>query len=159
MKKLFSILFVCIYVQDLNAQEKPSKESTITFLNKELQKNIGLSNDGLRTTEVSLTYTSYSQTMQVVDSDTEITLQYLSINWEEVSKVVATDLDNEFSDIEVFFKNGITKTRTGLSSRKDINLESSFILTIPTNKIGSCQKAILRLSEIAKEENKDPFKE
>lgn len=32
-----------------------------------------------------------------------------------------------------------------------------FFIYVPTDKVESCKKALLRLSEIAKEENKDPF--
>lgn len=163
MKKLITICFLLSTAFTVKAQDgKPTKEETIAFINRTTALSIGnvyLFGD---ITESKFTYDSYSLTGGGQAGD-EILIQkdtYSGISWETLNpEWISTinDRSNGMTGCSVGFTKKIKHEEafTGLETK--IEYKNFIQIVIPKEKFESIKKACLHLSEIAKEENKDPF--
>jgi hypothetical protein len=158
MKKLITICLLIATTFTVNAQDaKPTKEQTITFIKNQLASMIGtkyMSNNLITkySFETDKIYFEFSDEM--VTS----TYTYSQLNW--VNLVGESRAGNEIilafksaikEDYKAFGKSSGAVVNSGVKNQQYIQIP------LPSDKFDSLSKAFLRLSEIAKEENKDPF--
>lgn len=167
MKKLLTICLIVAATCTVNAQEKPSKDVTVKFIEASLKKSIGTVSYGHLLTDVSFDGNELILTTTRKDLDVRSTVTYSNFDWEGLSRFLVRN-DSEKSTIpgfevvnisfETSYKQKTITEQYG-KARKSELLSTWFLIHMPTEKIVSLEKAFLRLSEIAKEENKDPFRE
>ena len=156
MKKLITICLLIATTCTVNAQQKPTKEQTITFIKNQLASMIGTKwmSDNLITKysfETEKIYFEASGEMVTT------TYTYSQLNW--VNLVGESRAGN---DIILVFKSAIKRdykafAKNGAVVNSGVKNEQYIQIPLPVEKFDSLTKAFLRLSEIAKEENKDPF--
>lgn len=154
MKKLLAICLLLATTFSVNAQEKPSKEQTIAFMRRVLESSIGQQyHSNHIVTQVSFDGNSYKNTLQNVHyKDDYRLIEYRGIKWEHFSSIGAEENLEGIDDLNTWFDVNIENIDdSGSSFSKVIQFR------IPISKKESFNKACLRLAEIAKEENKDPF--
>lgn len=153
MKKLITIGLLIATSFTVNAQEKPSREQTIKFIDTTLKKFVGnndaaevLKNISFDGVELIKTSTMYNEPS--ID-------KYSNLHWEELSFAIREDSKvSGFTKIQLSFETNFKQYMSLLNKERFFDW---FTLYVPTDKIQSIEKAFLRLKEIAKEENKDPF--
>ncbi len=157
MKNLLLSILLIVIVSFTQAQEgKPTKEETVKFLNNQLQVSIGPDKNGDVITFIELKYDSYIIEFQS-NLGQRIKLVYSSLPWDQV-KEIANEIDyDNYSSLTINFNRNIQYTVEGLTPLPEIKNDIEININVPKDKIESCKKAILRLAEIAKEENQDPF--
>lgn len=171
MKKLITICFIMAIVFTVNAQDgKPTKEETVAFINRTLNECKGFklpfqmgTIQNVDFSENKLIYTTIL-TLSSGKKDCDHTEIYENINWDklkidEMEFNVSTDYSSNY---HIKFATNINKIIVDENcnyrdNSNKTNIQSNMYVFIPTNKKESIRKAFLRLSEIAKEENKDPF--
>jgi len=175
MKKLFLSFLFLAFVFMVQAQDaKPTKEETVKFLNSICQKMIGRENaeysEYSKFQICEFTNTSYIvkwKTNEPNHAEHLHTFFWENISWEDNTKITIDQTFGEIIKVLVEFKLGIPFKETFTTYNNDGSIRESkvtegrgpfFRAYIPEEKFESFKKAILRLSEIAKEENKDPFK-
>ncbi|EAZ95014.1 hypothetical protein FBBAL38_11734 [Flavobacteria bacterium BAL38] len=155
MKKLLTICLIMATVFTVNAQDgKPTKEETVAYLTRSFKlvegekiymgkyRDITLSNYDFQESYIKTTFDDGSS---VTDSD---------FKWETLYNI--TSIDCPTSDkYKVCEMNGIFNS----SFKSDIGTTNYFTIYVLKSRAESVKKAFLRLSAIAKEENKDPFKD
>lgn len=160
MKKiLISVLFI-LATALIHAQEKkPNKDATIKYLNNIVQASLGkewLKSEG-KVNVVQITANTVS--MQTVKGCVR---SWANIPWHEFSKIDVYD-----SKIIVRFKVAFSSKYScpRIEGEEIIHgafefnePESDFFIFISEDRIEGFKKGCLRLAEIAKEENIDPFK-
>ncbi len=159
MKKLLTICLVMATVFTVNAQDnKPSKEETVAFIQRQFESLIGskVRNSVITKYDFDLAriYFENRHNLQFTSSYT-----YTQINWGNLFEVQRYE-----NDIILFFTTSIYKDYKAVKDNGSIvNSEAKFEnyiqILVPSEKFESMKKAFLRLSEIAKEENKDPFQD
>ncbi|EAZ95019.1 hypothetical protein FBBAL38_11759 [Flavobacteria bacterium BAL38] len=162
MKKLLTICLIMATIFTVNAQDKkPTKEETVAFINRTTALTVGKIFYGSTTTEAKFNYDSYfySQTFNAFLSTTK---KYSGILWETMVPdqiQILNERDIDIIEIGIPFTKIIKfeSTSTGSDSKTEYN--NWLRIIIPKEKFESIKKACLRLSEIAKEENKDPFQD
>lgn len=170
MKKgILVVVFMCI-VGVLNAQEKkPTKEETIAFINRTLNEFKGYE---LPWSEGILESVKFTGSMYVLktyhEDEGKRTQQYTTtcedLPWDKLN-IEKTEWhpDKNVPYYYVIFNQSYKSTEVydALFDRRydktTTQMLLSLILFVPANKAESIKKAFLRLAEIAKEENKDPF--
>lgn len=179
MKKLLTICLLLVATFTVNAQEKPTKEATIAYLNKTLQMSVGYkaygTNGGNRVSsrlikqysflpsEVKLSW----ETFDFRSNDKRIEYeQFSNINWEYLTTIIIDSEDNENHDDELaqivlYFSDKIRydKTIPGVNviMDDDMHYPKYLYIYVLKTKADNFKRALERLVEIAKEENKDPF--
>lgn len=156
----------------VNAQDKkPTKEETVAFINRtineckgfELPFAMGVLQNAVFL-EKKLIYTT-SLELNPGEKYCDHKETYEDINWEKliVKEMEFTEKSNLASFYYVTFETNLSNTvlnencnRYGKNS-EETSLQLNMYVFIPKNKKESIKQAFLRLSEIAKEENKDPF--
>ncbi|TVZ59289.1 hypothetical protein NA63_1817 [Flavobacteriaceae bacterium MAR_2010_105] len=172
MKKLLTICLIMVTTFVINAQDKkPTKEETIAFINRTIESSIGSEYNYTYTTKISFDYKNYvrESVMKVGDKIVGNHREEFSLlKWENlfVDNFQLENChigENDICEIWISFSNQIScrETETGLYSDPSDKTTYTQTLTmlIPKEKFESIKKACLRLSEIAKEENKDPFQD
>jgi hypothetical protein len=165
MKKLITICLLIATSFTVNAQEKPSREQTIKFIESSLKKTIGTKDSyNNLLTNVSFNGNELILTTTVASLDELTTRTYSNFNWEGVDFIVRDDSEKStisgFEVVQLSFVTSykqVTITKQYDEVRKNERTFNWFIIHMPSDKIESLRKAFLRLSEISKEENKDPF--
>lgn len=162
MKKTFLFLFFLASLFMVQAQDaKPSKEATQNFLlsmmKSVLGKDVNGGNYTLTKQSFSNDFDSYTCT-KVTEFGNAVT---------EVSLIDWAKMDNGFqffsygspdvSKFICFFTNKVQIVHTNIQGRIETKMIDSFGFFVPTEKKESVWKACLRLRELAKQENKDPF--
>lgn len=165
MKKLLTICLLIATAFTVNAQDtKPTKEETVDFINRTTAQSIGNQYRFGTLTETKFTYDSYSftQTAQITDTDIHIQMEtYSGILWESLNpewiKKINVREGDATAGVSIAFSKKIKyeDAYTGIETK--IEYKNVLEIIIPIEKFESVKKACLRLSEIAKEENKDPF--
>lgn len=186
MKKLLTICLIMATVFTVNGQDKkPTKQETIAYLDKVVKMSTGyktysvggpLNEEDRRVKEHLITDYSFSEskvaklnkTKNYINNSTDISQTVFSnLNWENVSAIKINSLeedkltndslyrDEELEEFRIKFSNKI------MMDWGDGELTPLFYLNVYVLKIKSesFKKALERLVEIAKEENKDPFKD
>ena len=154
MKKLLTLCLLMAATLAITVQEKPSKEKTIAFMRGVLESSIGQPYHGNHVvTQVSFDGDSYKNTLQNIHYKNDFQfIEYRAIKWEHFSSVSTEKTLEGVVDFNVWFDVKIENIHDNGKSFSEI---VQFL--IPVLKKESFKKACLRLSEIAKEENKDPF--
>lgn len=155
MKKLLSTCLLIAMAFTSHAQDgKPTKEETVKFINNALKLRIGTNYNSKQI------ITNYVFTLESVyfektnDLGTIMDNTFSNLAWETLTNIKEIP-DDSFIFILTFdtpFKN--TSKHTG-----HVDYYKDLYFHVPENKKDSLKKAFLRLSEIAKEENKDPFQD
>ena len=163
MKKLLPfvvLLSVTFAVQAQNA--KPSKEETIRFMNAVLKSVEGSvvevkSSIGEHTIEQqTFDGTSYAlHGYYPITKDKHLPTEVFSeIKWQsmDTESIIGHKISDDFTQVVVYFS-----SKCKHDGIEGIQYRDSMYMYVPTSKLPSFKKALLRLAEIAKEENKDPF--
>lgn len=161
--------------------QAPTKEETIAFIKSCAQEAIGLrAMDGRVLTDIVFNYYKVEQELkyeltpeQTGNGKVHIyqkgSEEWPLIKWQNVSSIQILNchlLENYgFCQLQIHFKLPNQKHIVRIDGLGDKNFDrfvdeyTHFIpISIHKNKLESVEKAVLRLSQIAKEENKDPFK-
>jgi hypothetical protein len=173
MKKLLTICFLITIAFTSQAQEgKPTKEETIAFINRTINECKGFKLpyymgklESASFTENKLTYkTTTSLTSGKKNCDREEI--YEDIFWDKlkVENIKFENNEDGASYYEINFSQNmshsdITENCVFIENHSKTNILSNMYVFIPVQKKESIKKAFLRLSEIGKEENKDPFED
>ena len=147
---------------NVNAQTKPTKGETIAFIQRTLQLSVGQTsqykNTPVRTiTAYDFNYDQIVRTTFLEGRNSDMSEMITEIKWETLNSVEIHQSNPDGWKMENTSVVGLT-----FSSKCKENADvytNSFGLIILKSKAESVKKACLRLSEIAKEENKDPFKD
>lgn len=162
IKFLLSVLFLASLSIAEAQNAKPTKEETQKFLYSMLKAALGKDvNEGYTLTKQSFTndLESYSYTTVTdrgsTDGD-EVTL----IDW---SKFANKYQVNSFGSADViqfscYFNNKIQVIHKDIFGNVKTKMTDNFDFFVPTEKEDSVFRACMRLRELAKEENNDPFK-
>ena len=156
MKKLLTICFLIAISFTVNAQQKPTKEETIAFMNRTLKSTISYMGDDGKILETEFNENQYYLKTYLDLGGTGYYSKYTNSQfpWDALEadqfKVNGNELRISFS------RNYRSKYKISDQPEKE-QFISSLDITLPSDKIESFKKACIRLSEIAKEENKDPF--
>jgi hypothetical protein len=139
-----------------NAQaKKPTKEETVKYLNTLCQAGLGMAKGkDFIINSVVLTYTS----LEVKTTPNISVSTWSNIPWQEFISIEVLSPGK----LLVIFKTAMPfqmhQPATGTSQAySNDEPEKSIHLYAPVDKIESAKKAVMRLVEIAKDENKDPF--
>lgn len=168
MKNLITICLLLAATFSVNAQEKPSKEVTIKFIEASLRKSIGtvdrwdnlLTNVTFDGNVLILTTTcadlGVTETLKYSDFDWEGDIYFTVIDDSQKStipgfEVVSVQFETPFKEESIIKQHG--------KIRESERLDRWLRMHMSSDKIESLKKAFLRLHEIAQEENKDPFKD
>lgn len=169
MKKLFIICLLLATIFTVSAQKKPTKEETISFISRIIELSIGSEFNDTYTTKISFDFKTYRKESvmktagNVVGNYTE---EYSLLKWENLLvnnfKLENCNIgENDICEIWVSFSSKISYRETKKGKYTDNSDKTSYVQTlgmlIPKGKYESIKKACIRLSEIAGEENKDPF--
>jgi hypothetical protein len=181
MKKLIIICLLIATAFTINAQKKPSKEETVAYLDKILKMSIGYKTYGIsgepekRSFEKLITEYSFNDT-KIIETvykkdyednslETDI-IEFSNMDWSNIKSIekIESELswDKEIILARVKFSSKIFYVDNYLrkQSKKDkIEIRDNVYLMVLKDKADNFKKALLRLSEITKEENKDPFGE
>jgi hypothetical protein len=159
MKKLLTICLIMAAVFTVNAQNgKPTKEQTIAFIQRQFESLIGTKNFSNVITKYEFEPTKiYFEDRSNLKYNSSYT--YTQINWGNLVEIKRYE-----NDIQLFFKSSINRDyKAVMDNGRIVNsekkIENYIQIPVPDEKFESMKKAFLRLSEIAKEENKDPFQD
>ena len=167
MKQVLLSFLFSAFLFFVQAQEtKPSKEVTQKFLSKILSQVVGnLPWEGapqpIQKQVLNMDFTNY--TMQTQSDETYKRTEFINIPWEDITTLDVTT-NRIVSWININFKSKMEYRHHCCFVDEDkgvpltTNYEDQMRIYVLTDNVESCKKALLRLSEIAKEENKDPFK-
>jgi hypothetical protein len=165
MKKLLSILFIAIATMAQAQDTKPTKEETQRFLNSMLSKTIGeirYEIQPIKTQIFSENFSKYEITYSLEDDNSYFNTDVITlIKWDNflVFNTYSEEVyDNQnLAQIMVVFSTNIKNVNTCEICKEKTTYSKQFGFLVLKDKIESAKKAIIRLAEIAKEENKDPF--
>lgn len=184
MKKLITICLLLATIFMVKAQDsKPTKEQTIAYLDKVLKMSIGYKTYAIdgeegkkehRVEEYVITTFSFSESeikeifnTKNYEDNSFISdqLSYSNLIWANVAKI-AIDRDSfglywdkETVVIRIYFSSKIMKENNYIRKNPDSStrITTMLPLLVIATKAESFKKALERLVEIAKEENKNPF--
>lgn len=150
---IFSFLVFGIQAQD----KKPTKEATIKFMATVLKSIEGKKylSSGMyhEIIEVNFDGNTYSSLSSWNNGPAEKETS-TNIKWESYDEKNSDD-EKEADNLVKFLPWFSLKIKCEFDRK--ISFRNNLILSIPKEKLSSFKKACLRLAEIAKEENKDPF--
>ena len=171
MKKLLLLFLFITITSFANAQDaKPSKEETQKFLNNMLSSVIGNPQDSDQPTIRKIQKQSFTNDFsdylrQNGDNEFRERDEYIRIPWQDFTDFIVITQKNDIQTIvRLIFKTKMEEKYFCCYVDEDNGIPAltfttdQFLIFLPNDKVESCKKAILRLAEIAKEENKDPFK-
>ena len=165
MKKLLlSILFMTAAFGTKAQDAKPTKEETQKFIGTLLSKVIGekSSTENMITTSQSFSsdFSAYHFADKFDNPNTFFASSDVrNIHWDDYLKCEGDKVDYapNIMSVTLFFSSKVERENK-IDNDKKVDNGYIFWVVIPVEKFASVEKALLRLSEIAKEENKDPFK-
>lgn len=167
-----NILLIALFLTATGAwaQNKPTKEETLDFMRRTAEAAIGSEYNSSRTTEITFTGDTYSRksVMEIGNNKIGGTYDdtYSGIKWENL---IASGFalkncgigENGICEMWVSFTNKVKffegKDLKYAPSGEKTTFTQTVGILIPSEKFESMKKACLRLAELAKEENKDPF--
>jgi len=160
MKKIITICLLMAATFIANAQEKPSKEETIAYLDKALKSPIGYNTyntkENVRVVVNVIELCSFMEK----EIDFKNKIKFSNINWadmKEISTCTTAVCDSSYTDELVQITiNFSSKIKVECPNFK-IRYMNEIWFAVLRSKLESFKKGLIRLSEIAKEENKDPF--
>ncbi len=154
MKKLLTICLFIATVFTINAQQKPTKEQTVAFIKRTCESTRLKKHWDNTIMQTSFNYDN-SSIEYLTDGNTSNTIdEYSLIKWENFTRFGIGTSENDITQVFIEFSNTVKLVRDGKLCDFD---KLGLRLYVPNSKVESIKKAIERLVEIAKEENKDPF--
>lgn len=159
MKKLLLSIILISEVFTTQAQTtKPTKDETIKFMATVLKSVEGsVSEDTITLVEQSFNGSSLNTKLNQPGLGVFGIETYSDIKWESYiddSFHAVQQKGEPYLSVFIYFKTKMKYEGEGISKLK---FKDYLCMNIPSDKLPSFKKAILRLVEIAKEENKDPF--
>jgi hypothetical protein len=168
MKKLITICLLIATTCSVNAQQKPTKEQTLAYLTKTFKLTEGeiLLHEPYKKQipelfvfsekEISKKYKEYEWNTGEEDGIEKQT--YTNMKWEDVISIKISSFNKGWSSdnlipISVEFSSNIKI----ISNDKHTYYDKFISFSVIKSKAESFKKALERLVEIAKEENKNPF--
>lgn len=149
-------------LQSVIAQTKPTKEETITFINRTLSEVTGKSCFYGRINKAELSSTGEIFTDIQDDQKKDLPLlaaELIGIKWDKMDtekpKIFVTE--ENIAEFTLRFTTKIKQKGAMRNGEKIDNYTEDLSMCVPKEKFESIWKAFLRLSEIVKAENKDPF--
>ena len=158
MKKLLLAIGLLVCLESLKAQtKKPTKDETVQYLNKLCQAGLGISKGKeFIINSVDFTYNS----LEVKTTPNISISKWSNIPWEELESMEILSSSIWFVKFKTLMPFNSSQPESGQSlAYSSSQPENSFHIYAPADKMESAKKAVMRLVEIAKEENKDPFKD
>lgn len=164
-KTIVLVTLAFLSISFVQAQDKkPTKEETIAFIKRTTEATVGKEIGwGAILEESSFSVDGYT-TKQTISGTHGFTVEtYRLLKWETMDSnrwsETAPQEGIEVIEIGVYFSSKVKHVRDfNLSDNNDKDeYTNELMVYIPKDKLESMKKAFLRLSEIAKEENKDPF--
>jgi phosphoribosylpyrophosphate synthetase len=153
MKKLLTICLLLATTFMLKAQDgKPTKEQTIAFIKRTFESLKGTNERTWILTENDFDEKYIFVKTESTSTIATISYRYTQLNWDKLYKVDLHD-----SDILLFFEIPLKNEMKSNTGNNEIEYVNYLQTRIPIDKYESLKKAFMRLAEIAKEENKDPF--
>jgi hypothetical protein len=157
MKKIITICLLIATTFTVKAQDgKPTKEQTISFMNRTLKSTIGFEGKDGKIVEIELNQNKYYLKTYYDLGGSGFYSNFISSEFPWESLIVDQFEVNGNNLRIIFSQNYRNKYKIDDQPEKE-QFISSLDMTLPFDKIESFKKACLRLAEIAKEENKDPF--
>ena len=155
MKKLLCFCFILTAVVDMHGQKaQPTKEETITFMEKVLKGGVGMS---FEWETIIQDVTFEGDNMVIFSSSDENRTYYISnLPWEYLDKSNFKS-GNSYCNFGIYFTKNYKRRDKYADYPEATEFLNELNLSIPHDKIESFKKACIRLSEIYAEENKDPF--
>lgn len=174
MKQLLTLCLLSLLSFGGYAQSKPSKKQTLDYLDKTLKMSVGyvtyknekgtkyrIEGASFYPAEVKYEFNFYASS---TDQNYLKYEQYSNIHWEDLEEVKiernSKTMDKELTRIYIRFATKIRYDAQGggdaIEMDDDMHYPTSFTLYILKTKAESVKKALERLRESAKEENKDP---
>lgn len=155
-----SASFLVCYAQST----APNKEETMKFLSNTTQLAVGTPlDDGYYVVYTRFDNDSYTWQMAKT-TDSRPPWVYFSANkipWQEFESFLPNHkVDDQVTSIKLKFKTRVEHSiqmHTGQAQNRRDSFNNEVTIMVPTEKVESMKKAILRLVEIYKDENKSPF--
>lgn len=163
MKKSL-LLFVLLFNTFVaTAQEKPSKSDTHGLINTTLKRLVARNScsAGMMVSEQYFTndFANYHYAARSKDKKKAANKDVSNIQWKNYLKcdMKTSVWDSGIACTTVYFSTAMKETFM-LEGKEVSSYETTFEIVIQPEKFESLKKAFERLAEIAKGENKDPFK-
>jgi hypothetical protein len=160
MKKLIAICLLTVATCTVNAQQKPTKEETIAFMKKALEASNGIQSPFGKLQNVYFSERLYQDEKTFGKNNLEKGLHAVyDIKWESlVPKSIDIQELYTCSIVVVYFNDLVTRGSGDADRGKKtygVVREPTIDFYVPKEMAERFKKACLRLSEIAKEENKE----
>jgi len=163
MKKLLLLFLLTSITVVVKAQEKPSKSDTHGLINTTLKRVVARNScsEAMMVSEqfFSNDFAKYHYAAKSKDKKKSATTDVSNIQWKNYLKceMKTSTWDNVIACTTVYFSTAMKETII-LEGKEVSSFETTIDIVIQPEKLESIKKAFERLAEIAKEENKDPFK-
>lgn len=163
MNKSLLLFFVLIITFVATAQNKPTKEETQGLINTTLKRVVARNScsEGMMVSEQFFTndFANYHYNARSKDKKKAAITDVANIQWKNYLKCALniSEFDSGIACVTVYFTTAIKETFV-IDGKEVNNYETTFNIVIQPEKFESLKKAFERLTDIAKEENKDPFK-
>ncbi len=164
MKKLLLSIFFIAAASLTQAQDiKPTKEVTQRFINLILGKAVGefyIEGTPIKIQSFSEAFTSFKFSIEDKEAGYLSVDEYSEIKWDELNSCVDFGGNKENKNLErvlLVFDSKVLYINKDEGMNARTKYVNQFTIEIPVDRTTSLIKAFERLSEIAKEENKDPF--
>ena len=140
----------------VNAQTKPTKEETLAFLRRTCESTIGKTSDDKKFIKTTFSYNNITTEYLIMGNQDNSIDEFSLIKWENATQILIWEPgdEQEINDVMIKFSSQVLLEQDGGAGK----YRDSVYFYYPEIKRESVKKAIERLIEIAKEENKDPFK-
>jgi len=163
MKKLL-LLFLFTYITVVvKAQDKPSKANTHGIINTILKRVVARNScsEGMMVSEQFFTndFAQYHYLEKSKDKKKAAITDVSNIQWKNYLKcdMKKSEWNSGIACATVYFTTAMKQTSM-LEGKEISSYETTFDIVTQPEEFESIKKAFERLAEIAKEENKDPFK-
>lgn len=163
MKKLLLLFLLTSITGVVNAQNKPTKVNTYGIINTILKRVVARNScsDGMMVSEQFFTndFAQYHYLENSKDKKKAAITDVANIQWKNYLKceMKTSEWNSGIACATIFFTTAMKETLM-LEGKEVSTYETSFDIVIQPEKFESIKNAFERLAEIAKEENKDPFK-
>ncbi|MDX5437687.1 MAG: hypothetical protein LPK03_10860 [Pontibacter sp.] len=144
-------------------KSKPSEEEVYDFLNRtvKLAEGNAIDEDNI-VTSASFSKNEVSNTEEHKRGLYALKFTYTGIKWETLAGFDKYEVAGSSENLVYFtvsFTSPVKVTSVGKNRPTETKYDKNGLIPIPKDKLQSVQKAIIRLAEIAREQNKDPFAE
>ena len=163
MKKLLLLFLLTSITVVVKAQDKPSKSDAQGLINTILKRVVTRNScsEGMMVSEQFFTndFANYHYAASSKDKKKSAITDISDIHWKNYLKcdMKTSVWDTGIACTTVYFSTSMKQTFI-LEGKEVSTFETTIDIVIQPEKLESIKKAFERLAEIAKEENKDPFK-